>query len=286
MSPYALARNTRQTGNHLNSEIRVEDDGVFGVAVEGDEGEEGDDDSDVWWLSRLLVDQCGVVTEDGGSKHRLCGGEHRRLAKDIMDFGNGIITIHPDFDLFFDDSDTVRDNEENRELMFDLDEIEETELPPLNCKMGKSSRNKKRVLESFQICYPNEGPSRSKGEPMTQEEAHREKLLLPKSINMDIDVEKVKKSEQRNSHEKPLHYKPMGLLKDALCQVGVATIIANGVLDIIDQVMSTYDGVCHQTFRAARTNINTLESDSDDKEEYAVKRDKFGAPTYGLKSAK
>ncbi|GKC62285.1 hypothetical protein Tco_1094883 [Tanacetum coccineum] len=40
--------------------------------------------------------------------------------------------------------DTVGDNEENREVMFDLDdihEIEETELPPLICKMGKSSRN-------------------------------------------------------------------------------------------------------------------------------------------------
>ncbi|GJS25768.1 hypothetical protein Tco_0486388 [Tanacetum coccineum] len=75
-----------------------------------------------------------------------------KLAKGIVDFGNGIITIHLDFDLFFDDSDTVGDNEENHELIFDHDdihEIEETELPSLICKMGKSSRNKKRVLESF-----------------------------------------------------------------------------------------------------------------------------------------
>ncbi|GJT48239.1 hypothetical protein Tco_0974396 [Tanacetum coccineum] len=69
-----------------------------------------------------------------------------RLAKGIVDFGNGIITIYPDFDLFSDESDTAGNNEENRELMFDLDEIEETELPPLNCKMGKSSRNKKRLI--------------------------------------------------------------------------------------------------------------------------------------------
>nr|GEU68245.1 hypothetical protein [Tanacetum cinerariifolium] len=42
---------------------------------------------------------------------------------------------------------TVGDNKENRELMFNLDdihEIEEAELPPLICKKGKSSRNKKR----------------------------------------------------------------------------------------------------------------------------------------------
>ncbi|GJS25771.1 agenet domain-containing protein [Tanacetum coccineum] len=73
------------------------------------------------------------------------------------------------------------DNEENHELIFDHDdihEIEETELPPLICKMGKSSRNKKRVLESFQIYYPNEGPSGTKGELMTREEADREKLAI------------------------------------------------------------------------------------------------------------
>ncbi|GKC21507.1 DNA-directed DNA polymerase [Tanacetum coccineum] len=44
--------------------------------------------------------------------------------------------------------------------------------------MGKSSRNKKRVLEGFQIYYPNEGPSGSRGELMTQEEVDKEKLAI------------------------------------------------------------------------------------------------------------
>nr|GEV64411.1 hypothetical protein [Tanacetum cinerariifolium] len=77
--------------------------------------------------------------------------------------------------------DTVRDNEENRELMYDLydiHEIEKTELPSLIYKIGNSLRNKKRVLECFQIYYPNEGPSGSRGEPMTQEEVDREKLAI------------------------------------------------------------------------------------------------------------
>ncbi|GKC31859.1 hypothetical protein Tco_1039153 [Tanacetum coccineum] len=99
--------------------------------------------------------------------------------------------------------------------------------------------------------------------------------VMPYRIYMDLRRKKVKKV---NSGIEMINHslaEPMGLLKDALCQVGVATIIANGVLDIIDQVMSTYDGVCHQTFRAARTNINTLESDSDDKEEYAAALNPF-----------
>nr|GEX90721.1 hypothetical protein [Tanacetum cinerariifolium] len=69
----------------------------------------------------------------------ILGRSFVRLAKGIVEFGNGIITIYPDIDLFFDDSDTVGDNEENCELMFNFDdicEIEETELPPLICKMG------------------------------------------------------------------------------------------------------------------------------------------------------
>nr|GFB20430.1 hypothetical protein [Tanacetum cinerariifolium] len=102
---------------------------------------------------------------------------------------------------------------------------------------------------------------------------------------------------------------PMGLLKDVLCQVGVTIIIAKflildilidrdapilvgrgflftccGIVNTINQVMSTYDGVCHQTFQAAKTSMNTTESDNKDKEEHAVKRNKFGAPVYGPKS--
>ncbi|GJY62188.1 hypothetical protein Tco_0462845 [Tanacetum coccineum] len=42
----------------------------------------------------------------------------------------------------------------------------------------------------------------------------------------------------------------------------------------------------HQTFRAARFDVlRTAESDSDDKEEYVIKRNKFGAPIYGPKPA-
>nr|GEV29174.1 hypothetical protein [Tanacetum cinerariifolium] len=45
-------------------------------------------------------------------------------------------------------------------------------------------------------------------------------------------------------------------------------------------------GVYHQTFRAVRFDVlRTAESDSDDKEEYVIKRNKFGAPIYGPKPA-
>ncbi|GJU97202.1 hypothetical protein Tco_1326473 [Tanacetum coccineum] len=89
--------------------------------------------------------------------------------------------------------------------------------------------------------------------------------------------------------------KPIGVLKDVLCQVGVTTIIAKflildmpidrdtpilvgrgflytygSILNNKDRITSTFDGVCHQTFRAAKTSLNTEESDNDDEEDYGI----------------
>ncbi|GJV93379.1 hypothetical protein Tco_1541192, partial [Tanacetum coccineum] len=104
---------------------------------------------------------------------------------------------------------------------------------------------------------------------------------------------------------------PMRLLTNILCQVGVTTIIAKflildmpidintpilvgrgflhtcgGIVNTIDNIKSTFDGICHQTFRAAKTRLDTAESDSDDEEKYAFQRNKFGAPIYEPKPAR
>ncbi|GKB91004.1 hypothetical protein Tco_0963276 [Tanacetum coccineum] len=56
----------------------------------------------------------------------------------------------------------------------------------------------------------------------------------------------------------------------------------DSILNTLERLFSTFDGVCHQTFRAARFDVlRTVESDSDDEEEYVIKRNKFGAPIYG-----
>ncbi|GJR69093.1 hypothetical protein Tco_0015158 [Tanacetum coccineum] len=58
------------------------------------------------------------------------------------------------------------------------------------------------------------------------------------------------------------------------------------ILNTIERITSTFDGICHQMFRAAKTSLDTAESDSDDEEEYAIQRNKFGAPIYRTKPAK
>ncbi|GKC80961.1 hypothetical protein Tco_1136678 [Tanacetum coccineum] len=93
---------------------------------------------------------------------------------------NSTITIQPDFDPFLLSSDKEGNpNLDNLEelLDFDIDEVPQTEtdLPPLVCKMGKGSRNKKKILENI-MYFNGAGPSSSIGTPLTQEEAERRAL--------------------------------------------------------------------------------------------------------------
>ncbi|GJT58664.1 hypothetical protein Tco_1002197 [Tanacetum coccineum] len=96
----------------------------------------------------------------------------------------------------------------------------------------------------------------------------------------------------------------MGILTNVLFQVGVTTIIAKflildipidrdalivvgrgfiytigGIVNTPERFFSAFDGICHQTFYAVRSDVLwTAKSDRDDEEEYEIKRNKFGAP--------
>ncbi|GJY13888.1 retrotransposon ORF1 [Tanacetum coccineum] len=132
--------------------------------------------------------------------------------------------------------------------------------------------------------------------------------VIPYRVYKELGREEgqnVKKGIMMLNHSKA---EPIGLLSDVLCQVGVTTIIAKflildmpidrdtpilvgrgflctcgSILNTIDKITSTFDGICHQTFRAAKTSLDTIERDNDDEEEYAIQRNKFGAPIYGPK---
>ncbi|GKE53606.1 hypothetical protein Tco_1488762 [Tanacetum coccineum] len=103
----------------------------------------------------------------------------------------------------------------------------------------------------------------------------------------------------------------MGILTNVLCQVGVTTLIIKflildipidrdapivvgrgflrtigGKVNTLERLFLTFDGFCYQTFRAARSDVmRNAKSDSDDEEEYQIKRNKFGAPIYRPKPA-
>ncbi|GJY76409.1 ribonuclease H-like domain-containing protein [Tanacetum coccineum] len=134
---------------------------------------------------------------------------------------------------------------------------------------------------------------------------------MPYRIYETLGREEMKKIDRGITMINHTQAEAMGKLSNVLCQVGVTTIIAKflildipidrdapivvgrgflytmgSILNTPERLFSTFDGVCHQTFRAARFDVlRTAESDSDDEEEYVIKRNKFGAPIYGPKPA-
>ncbi|GKB70295.1 ribonuclease H-like domain-containing protein [Tanacetum coccineum] len=345
--------------------------------------------------------------EDDVEPGVILGRSFMRIAKGIVDFGNGVITVYPEPDPFEDDSEKTEKcpDDWDQLLDFNFDDVPKfgEELPPLVCKMGKSSQNRKRVMDNLSLFYQDIGPSSSAGRHLTQEEAAKEALAIrigqkfalleevspvietmayhdkykkildeiwkdkveldgktmkeeeeaikrikgeelkekddpafifsirlegkvnvnafivtgsdintmPYRIYETLGREEMKKVNRRITMINHTQVEAMGILTNVLCQVGVTTIIAEliildipidcnapivvgrgflytmgSILNTSEKLFSTFDGVCHQTFRAARFDVlRTAESDSDDEEEYEIKRNKFGAPIYDSKPA-
>ncbi|GJU30967.1 hypothetical protein Tco_1174556 [Tanacetum coccineum] len=112
-------------------------------------------------------------------------------ANAVVNFREGTITIQPNFDPFLLSIDEEKNpNLDDLETLLDFDFDEapqiETDLSPLVCKMGKGSRNKKKVIENIMYFNNGTGPSTSVGIPLTQEEA--EKRALAHNINMRYEI--------------------------------------------------------------------------------------------------
>ncbi|GKD61734.1 DNA-directed DNA polymerase [Tanacetum coccineum] len=130
---------------------------------------------------------------------------------------------------------------------------------------------------------------------------------MPYRIYKTLGREEMKKIDRGITMINHTQTEAMGKLSNVLCQVGVTTIITKflildipihrdapivvgrgflytmgSILNTPKRLFSTFDGVCHQTFRATRFDVlRTAESDSDDEEEYVIKRNNFGVLIYG-----
>ncbi|GKE62261.1 putative reverse transcriptase domain-containing protein [Tanacetum coccineum] len=134
---------------------------------------------------------------------------------------------------------------------------------------------------------------------------------MPFWIYVQLGREDMKKVDRGITMINHTQAESMWILTNVLCQVGVTTLIAKflildilidrdspivvgrgflrtigGIVNTPERLFLTFDGFCHQTFRAARFDVmRNAESDSDDEEDYQIKRNKFGAPIYGLEPA-
>ncbi|GJX56723.1 hypothetical protein Tco_0286620 [Tanacetum coccineum] len=122
--------------------------------------------------------------EDDVEPGVVLGRSFMRLTKGIADFGNETITIYPELDPFLDSAGEEEKIGDDWDLLLDdldfgdIPDIEGIEVPPFVCKIGKSSRNKRKQLEKFQLIYSDMGPSLSPGKPLTWEETEREALAI------------------------------------------------------------------------------------------------------------
>ncbi|GJY96134.1 ribonuclease H-like domain-containing protein, partial [Tanacetum coccineum] len=134
---------------------------------------------------------------------------------------------------------------------------------------------------------------------------------MPFRIYVQLGREDMKKVDRGITMINHTQGEAMGILTNVICQVGVTTLIAKflildipidrdspivvgrgflriigGIVNTPEKLFSTFDGFCHQTFRAARSDVmRNAKSNSDDEEDYQIKRNKFGAPIYGAKPA-
>ncbi|GJZ11098.1 hypothetical protein Tco_0545857 [Tanacetum coccineum] len=161
-------------------------------------------------------------------------------------------------------------------------------------------------MENLNLFYQDIGPSSSVGGHLTQEEAAKEALAIRITKNLlyykkkAVVIETMARREEMKKIDRGItminhtQAEAMGKLSNVLCQVGVTTITVKflildipidhdapikvgrgflytmgSILNTLERLFLTFDGVCHQTFRAARFDVlRTAESDSDDEEEY------------------
>ncbi|GJR88593.1 retrovirus-related pol polyprotein from transposon TNT 1-94 [Tanacetum coccineum] len=116
---------------------------------------------------------------------------------------------------------------------------------------------------------------------------------MPFRIYVQLGREDMKKVDRGITMINHTQAEAMGILINVLCQVGVTTLIAKflildipidrdssivvgrgflrtigGIVNTPERLFSTFDGFCHQTFRAARSDVmRNAESDSDDEED-------------------
>nr|GEY56854.1 hypothetical protein [Tanacetum cinerariifolium] len=130
--------------------------------------------------------------------------------------------------------------------------------------------------------------------------------VMPYQIYTKMDREDAKPIAKKIIMLNHLKAKPMGILRYVLCQVRVTTILAKflildipidkdvpivvgrsflytcgGIINNIKKTTTTFDDICRQDFYVAVVKSIKEEKDTEDGEEYYVKRDMNGKPIYG-----
>nr|GEU65999.1 hypothetical protein [Tanacetum cinerariifolium] len=196
------------------------------------------------------------------------GRSFLRMTKPIIDFMVGTITIYHDINPFLEETKQEEKSNDDWDhlLNFNINDIPllgKEGLLPFLMKNGKSSRNKKwkdKVELDGMIVKEEkeeEEVKRIKGEALKEKDDPRT-FIFP--IRLEGQVNK-NALVDTGSDINTMPYRIYERL---------------GREDMKKRLFSTFDGFCHQTFRSARCDVmRNAESNSDDEEDYQIKRNKL-----------
>nr|GEX03148.1 hypothetical protein [Tanacetum cinerariifolium] len=269
------------------------------------------------------------LEEDDVEPGVIFGRSFLRMTKAIIDFEVGTITIYPDIDPFLKETEEKEKSNDDWDhlLDFNIDDVPllgEEGLSLFVCRMGKSSRNKKREMENLNFFYQVIGTSSSAGGHLTQEAAAKEAIaiimsrkfaLLPEErpiietiayhdkhkkildevwkdkVELDGNIVKeeedaVKRIKDSGSDINTMPYRIYELRREDMKKVdrGI-TMINHTQAEAMGILINVLGQVGVTTLIAKSDVMRNTESDSDDEEDYQIKRNKFGVPIYETKPA-
>nr|GEY82747.1 hypothetical protein [Tanacetum cinerariifolium] len=232
------------------------------------------------------------------------GRSFMRLTKGIVDFRNGTVTIYLKLDPFLDSSgeeEKIGKNSRNKRKQLEKCRLIFSVMgPSLSTRKPLTQEEAKREALAIDICrrYSLLKEERPVIETMAYSDKYKKILNGIYKDKMKLDGEMKKKEEEAI----------IGIKGEALIEKedpgafelgrGEAHNVNRGITMFnhskAEPMRFLKDVICqhpehyrkdHQTFQAAKTSLDSVESDSDDKEEYAIQRNKFGALMYGPKPA-
>nr|GEV12502.1 hypothetical protein [Tanacetum cinerariifolium] len=229
----------------------------------------------------LRFNKIETKEEDDVEPEVILGRSFMRLVNGIVDFGSEVIIVYPEQGPFEDDYEKTEKSKDDRDRLLDFNfddipQLDGEELSPFVCKIRKSGRNKKRAIENLNLFYPDIRPSLSTGRHLTEEEEVKKALARRISQKFALlEEDKVELDEMIVEEEEKAMNKVKG---EALKEKDDHEAFIFPI---------RYEGKINKNALAdTRSDVlRTAESDSDDDEEYEIKRNKFGAPIYGPKSA-
>ncbi|GJS01445.1 hypothetical protein Tco_0317953 [Tanacetum coccineum] len=220
--------------------------------------------------------------EDDVEPGIILGRSFLRLAKGFVDFDNEAITVYPEPDPFEDDSKKIG---KYWTVLVNWEAFNSRRIREGSVGNKDQLKNDKVELDGKIVKEDEEAVKRIKGEALKERDE-------PGAFIFPIILEgKVNKNALTDTGS---HYIDCQVLildipidRDLPIVVGRGFLrTIGGMINTSERIFSTFDGFCHQTFRAARSDfMRNAESDSDDEDEYIIKRNKFRAPIYGPRPA-